>query len=875
MDQIENDELNPRDYELNELFKSHSVRDFVCAETFDPSWNVYQTMRSHGFILRLSPLTGIGKDTDDKLKEIFKLNLADNTCLQFNLLGSGETQDILERWKNDKMQDPIIQDACQARVDFYLKGSKKPLFENTSINIRDFRLYLSVTFDGAFDTEEKREYLKNTRDSIKTVLKGVSINSINTSPDEYLNVLRQLWGCKQDGILNYPYDNRISLRDQIVEKDNKIYIDPNGIVINDTAVKTLIVKRYPENPSLVQMASLIGDKMSDAMQLSFPFLLTQNIKILNRERADLKLKKDSDKVIRQSKNGMGRFIPIVDKKAHEYKMLKDLFEQGESVVEMGHYLHLFTPLGKSTAAEVEAKQVFGSKSWKMVNAAYIQAASLLMSTPLMHDSQSSAEQKKLGLLKWMTQTNAANTMPIIADWSGTPTDSMLFVSRRSQLIALNIFDNSFKGNFNVAVAAKSGFGKSFFINELLFNYFAKNAKCWVIDVGRSYKFLCEAFNGQFIEFSESSKICINPFSGVISEKDEEIFEKNMGLIDSITDEKDEEIFQSDDNFLKLLSDIKDRIEMLKRIVMVAAGRENDSTEESYVEMAILNALKKSKSKTTFTTVYEELLAIEDHKGRTGDIALALKPYTKFGIHGRYFEGESNIDFSNRLTVLELEELKSKGKLASVVLLIMMLRISNEMYLSSREINKLCIIDEAWDLIGKGDTGEFIKTGYRRARKYKGSFITVTQSIDDYFMNEATKACWANSEWKFFLKQGSIPPDEVGFDEVTKMLLNSLQTVEGVYSELLIRKGNDNCEIARLIVDPFCALLYSSDANDVQMINNLMSYEKIGVNSAIKYLLQIQKHLNTNYNVAKNSVNGLLSNQISTYGYEKVKEQYGF
>src|SRR5690606_27878835 len=120
------------------------------------------------------------------------------------------------------------------------------------------------------------------------------------------------------------------------------------------------------------------------------------------------------------------------------------------------------------------------------------------------------------------------------------------------------------------------------------------------------------------------------------------------------------------------------------------------------------------------------------------LAAALEPYTRHGIYASYFEGEANIAFTKNLVVLELEELKSKKNLQSVVMQLVMYRITQEMYLD-RSLKKLVIIDEAWDLMGQGASASFIEAGYRRARKYGGAFGTITQSVEDYYKTDATRA----------------------------------------------------------------------------------------------------------------------------------------
>ena len=209
--------------------------------------------------------------------------------------------------------------------------------------------------------------------------------------------------------------------------------------------------------------------------------------------------------------------------------------------------------------------------------------------------------------------------------------------------------------------------------------------------------------------------------------------------------------------------------------------------------------------------------------RLKDLATMLHPYTRDGTYGKYFDAQATIDFSSDFIVLELEELKAKKDLQTVVLLIMMYRITREMYFS-RDRKKIVIIDEAWDLLSGGATAEFIEAGYRRARKYKGSFMSATQGVDDYYRNPAAKAALDNSDWMFLLRQKpeSIEMmDKLGqltMDDAMKRLLQSLRTEHGAYSEIFIHSPVGN-GIGRLIVDPYSLLLFSSRAEDFNAIND--------------------------------------------------------
>ncbi len=210
------------------------------------------------------------------------------------------------------------------------------------------------------------------------------------------------------------------------------------------------------------------------------------------------------------------------------------------------------------------------------------------------------------------------------------------------------------------------------------------------------------------------------------------------------------------------------------------------------------------------------------------------------MYASYFEGEANIQFHKNFVVLELEELKSKKDLQAVVMQLMMYRITQEMYLD-RSKRKLVIIDEAWDLMGGGSSASFIEAGYRRARKYGGAFGTITQSVEDYYKNDATKAAIQNADWLFLLRQKPESIDRLGkegklhVDEWMKRQLSSVTTEHGNFSEIFVH-GPMGSGVGRLILDPFSMLHYPTRAEDFQAIKSLPA-QGMSVIDAIETLLQ--------------------------------------
>src|SRR5690606_6378636 len=57
----------------------------------------------------------------------------------------------------------------------------------------------------------------------------------------------------------------------------------------------------------------------------------------------------------------------------------------------------------------------------------------------------------------------------------------------------------------------SGSGKSFFTNHMLRSYYEQGAHIVVVDVGHSYRGLCELIKGVYFTYSGDSPIRFNPF----------------------------------------------------------------------------------------------------------------------------------------------------------------------------------------------------------------------------------------------------------------------------------------------------------------------------------------------------------------------------
>jgi conjugal transfer ATP-binding protein TraC len=360
----------------------------------------------------------------------------------------------------------------------------------------------------------------------------------------------------------------------------------------------------------------------------------------------------------------------------------------------------------------------------------------------------------------------------------------LLPGRRGQVAFWNPFDHT-GGNYNMAITAAPGKGKSAFTQEYMVALLGAGGRVWVIDAGRSYEKTCKLLGGQFIEFTLDTAICLNPFTRV--------------------------------------TDIVEAMVMLKPLLASMARPVSGASEEelAFLEQAIKAAWAREGNQTTISTVAQWLN--DQSAPLCKNLAHLLFSFTREGVYARFFEGACTVDFDNSLIVMELQELKTKKDLQRIVLQVLIVLISQTMYLTGRHQMKSCIIDEAWDLLDddNSSTAKFIETGYRTARKFRGNFIAIAHSIADFHRNAMSRAAFHCADFKIILGQSEEAINQLkrenlmDIDGFTERLLKSLK-ITADYSECVI-KSPDGMSVHRIIFDPYSRILYSTKGEEFDAV----------------------------------------------------------
>lgn len=304
-------------------------------------------------------------------------------------------------------------------------------------------------------------------------------------------------------------------------------------------------------------------------------------------------------------------------------------------------------------------------------------------------------------------------------------------------------------NRNKFILGPSGSGKSFFTNHMVRSYYEQGTHIVLVDVGHSYKGLCDLVNGYYFTYDEANPIRFNPF--FISQGD------------SLDTEKKESI----------------------KTLLLALWKKDDETfnRSEYVALSIslkmyYEHLEKNRQLfPCFDTFYEflkdEFVAIlkQDRvKEKDFDVEnflYVLRPYYKGGEFDYLLNAKENLELlKERFIVFELDNIKDHPILFPVVTIIIM-----EVFISKmrklKGVRKMILIEEAWKAIAKEGMAEYIKYLFKTVRKFYGEAIVVTQEVEDIISSPVVKqAIINNSDCKILLDQSKY---QNKFDQIQELL----------------------------------------------------------------------------------------------------------
>ena len=810
--------------EFSRFFEKVPLSKYLFPRTYDKDLDIYiiedpmskPDYLGFGFILY--PKTVMGADTLKFLETGIYQNpsVPNDAILQWNMWGGDFIDPIVDNYVERKEKDKREIAAVYAK---FLKEHKNSGFTlDWRCPLRDIVVFLTVKVPFNLTNDDiKNETQANAVVSLKNQIFS-TLNQANLlpeplDPESLIFFYRMFFNPDHNPHDPFIYDENELIKRQAVLRDTLITQPHHGkyIKVDNYFGRALTVKTFPQEVTSFETIDFLGstehlNRNQINTRFFYSFILRKandNEKTQVSGKAEINMKQKSlsalsrklrdrqeDSVVYSRETEAGQQVwkgfPIWYLYDKDYKVLDDAV---------------------STVKNTVAQKAFELQE-ELVAMPFFLASTPFNASKILTDF---APRRAYTMFSY----NAANLTPLQSDWKGSGTPVIPLISRRGQLMFIDLWDTN--GGMNASVVGPMGQGKSFFVNHIIFNYITlPQSLIRVIDVGASYLGIAKLFGGDFIEPDFSHPICVNPFSNV--------------------------------------ADLNQEISQLVGIVdrMIKPTSACTDTERGLIQLAIRNSFEKYGNDTNITLVRDEILQIAKDAQDTEFKKLAeynLLPWAKGGQYEKFFDGKSEIDFTNRLIVFELGKIKEDTTLTNILLMTIFHHINKEIYYgdrSDRTIKKLVIWDEAWRFTSNNLVLPFIEMGSREYRKFGGSLVFITQSISDLQKNDTTKTIKRNSEYLFVFYQKPeeweriVKDDELYISEYEKNLYrDTLHTVKGAYSEVLVISSRGK-GIGRLLMPPELYWLYTTDAAEVGIRQRFIDEENGDVLKAVQRCIEYSK-----------------------------------
>ena len=767
---------------------------------FDEGAELYVNAASTGFVLEVAPFVGLDAETLAALAGVLADAAPERATVQVLHWASPRFGAALSAWAAPRGAAGGVQAAMARRRAALLRpaGWRALHADGPPFTLRDCRVLVSAALGGGLGPATETA-LSAFRRALEGTFASVGAPARRVAPDALLSLVAELVapdiGGTDDGGIERParrWAPRDPLHHQAAAPGRAMTVHPRGLVFHhpdgtDVAVRVLSALAFPEVWPGWRGNALIGDFHRDFLQPGAPVLTVLTVKVgdaASVERAHLK----SARAVQQAGTGIARYLPGLPEKASDWRLVTERLKDGERLVSACYLAAVYAPADAIDAAEQAVRTLYHGQGWRMAAERYVQLPAWLACLPMAPAGGLDADLSRMGRMKTLLTSSVVNLAPVHGEWRGQPPQDdtppvLLLIGRRGQPAPWSPFANA-AGNYNVAVTGKSGSGKSVLMQELVAGIVGAGGEAVVIDDGRSFQHSAEALGGAFVAFGKDPA-CLNPFA----------------MMDAATAARD--------------ADYREEcLAMLAGVVRRMCRRRGalDDLEAALIDEAVGSAFAQAGSEADLEHVRRGLDALGDRRAK--DLATALKPWCPGGALGRLFEGTTPPPLDAALTVFELSELKGRGDVQGVVLMLVVFLATQRMYHGPRTRAKAIVIDEAWDLLAGEESRRFLEGAARRARKYRGALVTGTQSVNDYYANPAARAAWENSDWVLFLAQKEESVEllksekRIHCDPGMERALKSLATVDGRHAELVLH-GPDGWRVARLVLDPFSVALYSS------------------------------------------------------------------
>ena len=315
-------------------------------------------------------------------------------------------------------------------------------------------------------------------------------------------------------------------------------------------------------------------------------------------------------------------------------------------------------------------------------------------------------------------------------------------------------------NRNIFAVGPSGSGKSFFTNNMVYYMLSGGMHVSIVDVGHSYRRLCDLMGGRYITYEMDNPIHFNPFYFKDGNPSEEEMDSIAELLKALWKTEDDRVSTAEMSTITNLvyeyySALRKKDELTRR------GEQNGKRI-----FPCFNTFYEF-TKEDYPKIFENRGGREEVEFDLTNFLYVLRPYYKGGQYDYLLNSRDNIDLMELpFVVYELDNIKDHPVLFPVTTIMIMSNYVRKL-VKVKGVLKALIIEEAWKALTKDKFANFLKWAAKTVRKHMGSLAVVTQEVDDLVGSSIVKdALINNSDIKILLDQRNY---ENRFPEIAELL----------------------------------------------------------------------------------------------------------
>jgi hypothetical protein len=523
----------------------------------------------------------------------------------------------------------------------------------------------------------------------------------------------------------------------------------------------------------------------DAMQVQYPYCLSVHVHALDRLRERNRHRARHRRLfgVNRGSEMRGRVVDfeMLAQEDEARQLVDELSGQYRAgVYEVSIYQAIRQPGPQADprylaeAVEFAAREITASSDAR-VNQGQLRQPVLWQSTlPLGRDV---ARRTR----KYVTR-NVGDTVPLVGTHSGSPTGvPFAFTDPGRELILIDPFDPT-HDNGTLLINARSGGGKTFAVNILLSRFIAQGMSAFVIDRAGHYEFLTKLIPGaqQLLIGSSREQHTVNPWDTAdpASPPIEKI-DFLIGLHALLVGDH-----RSGEDTYGISALERNLLEVAIRAVYAKASAAGLAPRESMLREELRQR-----------AVEEAEAGAGEIAGQLRTLAERLSSFCGDGSHAFLLDRETTVPEDAPLLVFDTRMVPSE--LSGAVLFAIAEHVSTRLETRQRELRReadgggrylgrsMLVIDEAWKLVGRRATGEWVNDLARRARHLGLFLVAISQQLSD-FAGEYGRALIRNSTMQLFLRQS---PDELRYVQDALRLspeeihaIGRLKTVKRSYSQ---------------------------------------------------------------------------------------------